>query len=88
MLWEVRLLTGYGREGCIIWAEFVQTRIGCFVEYTKQIITDQMASSSVEKSLTQTRPNGATLAPVSSRAPLMLQHQVLGCRYLFFSFRT
>ena len=53
---------------CIIWAEFVQTRVGCFETTEKFCFAeyDQLYSS---KNRFQTRPNDATLPPISSRAP-------------------
>ena len=60
-------MSASGRLGCIIWAEFVLTRVGCS-EATENIwftTNDQFYS---RKKLFQTWPNDATLSPVSTRA--------------------
>ena len=58
--------------GCTIWAEFVQTRVGCSgaMENFWFTANDQFYS---RKNLFQPRPNDATLTPVVSCRPPRLQ---------------
>ena len=62
--WGARQLT----EGCIIWAEFVPTRVGCS-ETTENFYFAAYDRFYRSKNRFQTWPNDATLSPVSSGAP-------------------
>ena len=68
--------TASQRLGCFIWAEFVQTRVGCSEDTEIFCLTknDQFYSRTNQL---QTRHKDATLPPVSSRAPRPTPHKTV-----------